>query len=72
MKILMGGAFVGRFLINLVLQGSLLDSSSTSSLVKSTEESRQEKIRDGTRVNSTLEICYFVETISNCNHHNQD
>ena len=34
---------VGRFLINLVLQGSLLDLSSTSSLVKSTEEGRQEK-----------------------------
>ena len=43
MKILMGGAFVGRFLINLVLQGSLLDLSSTSSLVKSTEKSRKNK-----------------------------
>ena len=39
----MGAAFDGYFLINLVLQGSLLDLSSTSSLVKSIEESRQEK-----------------------------
>ena len=39
----MGGAFVGYFLVNLVLQGSLLDLSSTSSLVKSTEKSRKNK-----------------------------